>query len=228
MAEGVKKRQSLSRQSLSLSPRKREGGFSLLAPNHASTHRPSRILIEEDNDHDEEMGEDKRRRQEESSTAPETPHMSDLRHMFGRPQNGGAGTPTLAGVREMFRPQPQGPVETPRMDGLQEMLGTPAEYRAPPPENEEEKEEEVETVVELPARNARGKRTPAARTRRTPVPQSAPAKSTRASSQALEEPEHPDGDAVGARRTRARTADGAVGQVCDLVSFFGSTIYIAC
>ncbi|RPD61573.1 hypothetical protein L226DRAFT_485383 [Lentinus tigrinus ALCF2SS1-7] len=218
MIEGVKQRQSLGRQSLSLSPRKREGGFSLLAPNHASTHRPSRILIEED----EEMQDDEDEPEMPASSRPSanTPRMSDLRHVFSRPQ-GNAGTPSMTGVREMFRPQPVGPAETPRLDGVQEMLRTPAGYRAPPTEEpvsvDDDKDEdgEDEPVEELPVRNSRGKRTPAARTsRRTPVPQSAPAKSTRASSQVPEDAE------VGAvpekgttRRTRARTADGAVTQI---------------
>ena len=121
----------------------------------------------------------------------------------------------------MFRPQPQRPAETPRMDGMQEMLSTPAAYRAPVVAQEEheehddaeEHEQEEEPVEELPAKTARGRRTPATRIGRkapTPVPQSAPSKSTRAASQALEESE-PEGKT--ARRTRARTADGAVGQV---------------
>ncbi len=44
MVDGMKQRQSLGRQSLNVSPRKREGGFSLLAPGHATAHAPSRIL----------------------------------------------------------------------------------------------------------------------------------------------------------------------------------------
>ena len=222
MVESVKQRQSLGRQSLSLSPRKREGGFSLLAPNHASTHRPSRILIEED----EEMQDDDDDEPEMpalSRPATNTPRMSDLRHVFSRPQ-GNAGTPSFTGVREMFRPPPQDAVGTPRLDGVHEMLRTPAGYRAPlaeedpaPADDDHDEAAEEDSVDELPVRNARGKRTPAARTsRRTPVPQSAPAKSTRAASQVPEDA--PEAEAVPekstARRTRARTADGAVTQVC--------------
>ncbi|KAI0767349.1 hypothetical protein C8Q74DRAFT_1355372 [Fomes fomentarius] len=208
MVEGVKQRQSLGRQSLSLSPRKREGGFSLLAPNHASTHRPSRILIEED-ESDVPIADDR----DEEEPAVQTPQMYDLRHVFSRPQ-AEASTPVLAGVKEMFRARPA--VETPRMDGVREMLETPAGYRAPSPAGPEQ-EREDEPAEQVPVRNARGKRTPATRiARRTAVPQSAPPKSTRAASQALEETESGEAEAtqeVRGRRTRARTADGAVGQV---------------
>ncbi|KAM5536805.1 hypothetical protein V8D89_009523 [Ganoderma adspersum] len=219
MVEGVKQRQSLGRQSLSLSPRKREGGFSLLAPDHARPHRPSHILLEED-DGDAHMDAEPEQEEVEElaaapAPAPKTPRMSDLRHVFSKPREE-SSTPALAGVREMFRPQPQGPVETPRMDGMQEMLSTPAAYRAAPPtESQEEKddgeeEEEAEPVEEMPAKVARGKRTPATKiARKAPVPQSAPSKSTRASSQV---PEEPRATGTAARRTRARTADGAVGQ----------------
>ena len=225
MVEGVKQRQSLGRQSLSLSPRKREGGFSLLAPDHARPHRPSHILLEEDvGDDDVHMDAEPHQEEEEveelaaaPAPAPKTPRMSDLRHVFGKPREE-SGTAALAGVREMFRPQPQGPVETPRMDGMQEMLSTPAAYRAAPPtETQEEKddgeeEEEAEPVEEAPAKTTRGKRTPATKiARKAPVPQSAPSKSTRASSQV---PEETRTTGIAARRTRARTADGAVGQVC--------------
>ncbi|KAI0752857.1 hypothetical protein C8Q80DRAFT_1096959 [Daedaleopsis nitida] len=218
MVEGVKQRQSLGRQSLSLSPRKREGGFSLLAPNHASTHRASRILIEEDegdvpmHDHHETQA---------ALPALQTPQMADLRHVFRRPRDE-ASTPALAGVREMFRPQPAAPTETPRMDGVNEMLSTPAGYHAPLAEeivhgmdNDDSKEEEDESIEEPPVRTARGKRTPATRVvRRTAIPQSAPSKSTRAASQALEESESAElEDGPKVRRTRARTADGAVGQI---------------
>ncbi len=219
MVEGVKQRQSIGRQSLSLSPRKREGGFSLLAPDHGRPHRPSHILLEED-DSDAHMDDEPEPEEVEelafTAAAPKTPRMSDLRHVFARPREE-SSTPALAGVREMFRPQPQGPVETPRMDGMQEMLSTPAAYRAPPvvetrEEEEKDEEEEVEPVEELPAKTARGKRTPATKiVRKTPVPQSAPPKSTRASSQV---PDEPRTAGTVARRTRARTADGAVGQVC--------------
>ncbi|KAI1792452.1 hypothetical protein LXA43DRAFT_1006622 [Ganoderma leucocontextum] len=219
MVEGVKQRQSLGRQSLSLSPRKREGGFSLLAPDHARPHRPSHILLEEE-DGDAHMDDEPEHEHEEVeepalASAPKTPRMSDLRHVFQRPREE-LSTPALAGVREMFRPHPQGPAETPRMDGMQEMLSTPVAYRAAPAaetqdegENEEEEEEE-EPVAELPAKTARGKRTPATKiARKPPVPQSAPSKSTRASSQV---PDEPQTTGTAARRTRARTADGAVGQ----------------
>ena len=216
MVEGVKQRQSLGRQSLSLSPRKRDGGFSLLAPDHARPHRPSHILLQED-DHGDEGVEAEA--EVEEVAPPKTPRMSDLRHVFGRPQGeAGASTPALAGVREMFRPpQPQGPVETPRMDGVQEMLSTPAGYRAALvteaqlEEEGGEGEAEAEPIEELPAKAARGKKTPASKiARKAPVPQSAPPKSTRASSQV---PEEPRAAGTAARRTRARTADGAVGQV---------------
>ncbi|RDX45794.1 hypothetical protein OH76DRAFT_1387354 [Lentinus brumalis] len=213
MVEGVKQRQSLGRQSLSLSPRKREGGFSLLAPHHASTHRPSRILIEED----EEMQDEDEEPDLPTRPASNTPRMTDLRHVFSRPQ-GSAGTPILTGIREMFRPQAPAPTETPRLDGVQEMLRTPAGYRARPVEEPvpvDDDKDEDEPVEELPATNARSKRTPAARARRTPVPQSAPSKSTRASSQVPDDAAEVE---VGqenrtARRTRARTADGAVTQI---------------
>lgn len=217
MVEGVKQRQSLGRQSLSLSPRKREGGFSLLAPNHASTHRPSRILIEEDE------GDVPIVDNSDEEPAVQTPQMYDLRHVFSRPQ-AEASTPVLAGVEEMFHARPAGPVETPRMDGVREMLETPAGYRAPAPagpeqEREGEDKDKDEPAEQVPVRNAGGKRTPATRiARRTAVPHSAPPKSTRAASQALEETESGEAEATqevrGGRRTRARTADGAVGQVC--------------
>ena len=135
-------------------------------------------------------------------------------------------TPALAGVREMFRPQPLGPTATPRMDGIQDMLETPVGYRAPPPAQQrdeedggaEEQQDEDEPVEELPTRNPRAKKTPATRiARRTPVPQSAPSKSTRAASQAPEETGADEERAP--RRTRARTADGAVGQVCIFIAF---------
>ena len=94
MVEGVKQRQSLGRQSLSLSPRKREGGFSLLAPDHARPHRPSHILLEEDvGDDDVHMDAEPHQEEEEveelaaaPAPAPKTPRMSDLRHVFGRPR----------------------------------------------------------------------------------------------------------------------------------------------
>ncbi len=153
--------------------------------------------------------------------ASNTPRMTDLRHVFSRPQ-GSAGTPILTGIREMFRPQAPAPTETPRLDGVQEMLRTPAGYRARPVEEPvpvDDDKDEDEPVEELPATNARGKRTPAARARRTPVPQSAPSKSTRASSQVPDDAAEVE---VGqenrtARRTRARTADGAVTQVCRVI-----------
>ncbi|EJF61779.1 hypothetical protein DICSQDRAFT_105472 [Dichomitus squalens LYAD-421 SS1] len=230
MVEGVKQRQSLGRQSLSLSPRKREGGFSLLAPDHARPHRPSHILLEEEDEGDGSTHMDEGQEQEserpahgQNAPAPATPHMADLRHVFGRPRGESQTTPVLAGVREMFRPQPQRP-ETPRMDGMQEILSTPAAYRAPAitedgqeeedvHEEEQPEEQQEEPVEELPAKITRGKRAPATRIARkapTPVPQSAPSKSTRAASLALDQSE-PEGRT--ARRTRARTADGAVGQI---------------
>ncbi|KAI0649854.1 hypothetical protein C8Q79DRAFT_900791 [Trametes meyenii] len=242
MVEGVKQRQSLGRQSLNLSPRKREGGFSLLAPGHATAHAPSRILIEEDEHNADETHHNADAPSLGSATdasthvAPQTPRMSDLRHVFGR-AHAEPSTPALAGVRDMFRSQPQGPVATPQMDGVREMLGTPAGYRAASPGQHvpaheppvvvessghdiaQEAEEMDEHVQPLATRGARGRKAPGASriARRAPVPapQSAPAKSTRASSQALEE-QNPieGGEETGrvVRRTRARTADGEVGQ----------------
>ncbi|KAI0332216.1 hypothetical protein GY45DRAFT_1274435 [Cubamyces sp. BRFM 1775] len=240
MVEGVKQRQSLGRQSLNLSPRKREGGFSLLAPGHATAHAPSRILIEEDEPaapaqpsdeedvemHDDDLRPDPTGRRGSGREQPETPRMSDLRHVFGRAR-AEPSTPAFTGVRDMFRVQPQGPMDTPRMDGMKELLTTPAGYRPASPERRvaqteqsadapresaaQEAEEEVDQpVATIPARAARGRK--AAGTsriaRRTTVP--APARSTRAGSQALEEAG--EGDDHATRRTRARTADGTVGQ----------------
>ena len=105
------------------------------------------------------------------------------------------------------------------------MLQTPAGFRAPPLQAEggdNDVEESEETVEELPARNTRGKRTPASRTtRRTPVPQSAPPKTTRAASQTVEGTEQVDAEETRTtKRTRARTADGAIGQVPFSVSLW--------
>ncbi|KAI0772938.1 hypothetical protein BD413DRAFT_473526 [Trametes elegans] len=250
MVEGVKQRQSLGRQSLNLSPRKREGGFSLLAPGHAMAHAPSRILIEEDENESEETYGDVELLEHNPSNGqsshdhtaqapPQTPKMSDLRHVFGRPHDQ-PSTPALAGVRDMFRAaQPQLLPATPQMEGLRDMLATPAAYRrtsperrAPPQEptaqaNEDETthdvqedEEAANPIESLPARGARGRKAPGAsriaRRATVPVPQSAPARGTRAASHALED-EQDSADAPGegarpVRRTRARTADGAVGQ----------------
>ncbi|KAI0363956.1 hypothetical protein BV20DRAFT_1116599 [Pilatotrama ljubarskyi] len=274
LVAGAKQRQSLGRQSLALSPRKRDslaggGGFSLLA----SGYTPARVLIQEDDDdgesgmlqypeeqerqdgdgdEDVEMHDDEReqqQQQQEARAAPKTPLMSDLRHVFGRAHAAGTSTPALAGVRDMFRPsqpQPRGSVEMPTMEGVKEMLGTPAAYRgrvesqerreAPTTRDarveerrreeeykeQEEEEEEEEPVEPLPTRGARGRKAVAPGTgastgriaRRTPLAQSAPAKSTRASSQALEVEggeEKQGQDARAGRRTRARTADGDVG-----------------
>ncbi|KAH9851069.1 hypothetical protein C2E23DRAFT_904599 [Lenzites betulinus] len=191
MAESVKQRQSLSRQSLGTSPRKREGGFSLLAPGHAGMGTPVRFVVEEESDDEQPTATaQETAMQTETQNAPvqlQTPPMADLRHVFGRAQ-AGARTPALAGVRTMFRVQPAGPSETPRMEGVKEMLGTPVGYRAAAPERreeamteeaqtsapqdaepeknpeatqEEEKEEAEETVEPLPARGARAKKAPA-------------------------------------------------------------------
>ncbi|KAI0827314.1 hypothetical protein BC628DRAFT_1418438 [Trametes gibbosa] len=259
MAEGVKQRQSLSRQSLGASPRKREGGFSLLAPGHAGLGTPVRFVVEEESEDEQDVqaasgDRDARARAHEDgapgrddpAAPPQTPQMADLRHVFGRAQ-AGARTPALAGVRTMFRVQPTAPSETPRMDGVREMLGTPVGYRATVAERreaagaeeaepsadqdveaataahdaareEEEREEREETVEPLPARGARAK-TDAGTSgiaRRTPAagPPSAPAKSTRrAASEAPEERPSAAEDERVARRTRARTADGEVGQI---------------
>ncbi|KAI0634344.1 hypothetical protein C8Q77DRAFT_1055902 [Trametes polyzona] len=235
MAEGVKQRQSLGRQSLNLSPRKREGGFSLLAPGHATMHTPSRILIEEDEEDDEEtherhdvemqnQGIDRAASGDAPARAqPRTPRMSDLRHVFGRP-HANPSMPVLTGVRDMFRVQPQGPPETPRMEGDKEMLNTPAAYRPASPEpqperddppagvaqpqqlQEEAKDEEIEQV---PARAVRGRRAPGMSriARRAPpaVPQSAPARSTRGASQVPEEAVAPEGTTHDAERAVRRT-----------------------
>ncbi|KAI8989063.1 hypothetical protein BD414DRAFT_485866 [Trametes punicea] len=243
MVEGVKQRQSLGRQSLNLSPRKRDSGFSLLAPGHATAHAPSRILIDEDEPEGEGEGHDASRMDEDATRnesvtdhapppqQPRTPMMSDLRHVFGR-AHAEPHTPALTGVRDMFCAQPHGHTETPMMDGVREILDTPAGYRPASPERreedasieEEEDEDEEQADVQAQAtedRHARGPRGkkagPGASRRRpaVPVPQSAPAKSTRAASQTLEEDSEASRDwedGRTARRTRARTADGAVGQ----------------
>ncbi|KAI0672231.1 hypothetical protein C8Q78DRAFT_1137757, partial [Trametes maxima] len=239
MVEGVKQRQSLGRQSLNLSPRKREGGFSLLAPGHATAHAPSRILIEEDEyNADDAPALGSTTTDAPAHAPPQTPQMSDLRHVFSR-AHAEPSTPALAGVRDMFRPQPQGPPATPRMDGVREMLGTPAGYRPASPERhvrapeplvvaepsgpdaaqDAEEEGKDEPVQPLPPRGARGRKPAGASriARRAPVPaaQSAPAKSTRASSQTLEEQGPAEGSKEAARtvrRTRARTVDGEVEQ----------------
>ncbi|KAI9056479.1 hypothetical protein FKP32DRAFT_1763184 [Trametes sanguinea] len=146
MVEGVKQRQSLGRQSLNLSPRKRDAGFSLLAPAHAHAHAPSRILIEEDEqpgsgsrdrqekedgdvemrDHERDGGADEHEDQQ-ARAQPTTPRMSDLRHVFGR-VHAEPGTPALDGVREM--------------------LGTPAGYRRQV--SPERRARRVEMYVEAP------------------------------------------------------------------------------
>lgn len=236
MVDGMKQRQSLGRQSLNVSPRKREGGFSLLAPGHATAHAPSRILIEEDETdlEAEDMEGDSAASNSAPAPAQQTPRMADLRHVFGR-AHAQASSPALTGMRDMFRVQPVGPTETPRMEGVKEMLSTPKGQRpasperrsaqeephaeAPPPEVPEEAEEPTES---LPARGTRGRKAPGTSriARRMPAAaaQSAPAKSTRASSQVPEEfaPTEDAGAETGraVRRTRARTADGEVGQVC--------------
>lgn len=235
MVDGMKQRQSLGRQSLNVSPRKREGGFSLLAPGHATAHAPSRILIEEDEHEDDE---DDAITQGASNGAPapaqQTPIMADLRHVFGR-AHAQTSSPALTGMRDMFRVQPLGPTETPRMEGVKEMLSTPRVQRPASPERRSAREEppaeapqpdvpeEADEPIEpLPARGTRGRKAPGTSriARRTPAAaaQSAPAKSTRASSQVPEESATTEdagaetGRAV--RRTRARTADGEVEQVC--------------
>ncbi|KAI0657585.1 hypothetical protein C8Q70DRAFT_274107 [Cubamyces menziesii] len=236
MVEGVKQRQSLGRQSLNLSPRKREGGFSLLAPGHATAHAPSRILIEEDDpappaqssdEEDVEMQDDDAQPEPAARggsgwAPPETPRMSDLRHVFGR-AHAEPSTPALTGVRDMFRVQVQGPTETPRMDGMKELLSTPAGYRPASPERqvahaeppadepaENAEEEREQPIAAIPARASRGRKAPGTSkiARRTTVP--APARSTRAASQALEDTGEGHDHVV--PRTRARTADGTVGQ----------------
>ncbi|KAL1948394.1 hypothetical protein VTO73DRAFT_12469 [Trametes versicolor] len=235
MVDGMKQRQSLGRQSLNVSPRKREGGFSLLAPGHATAHAPSRILIEEDETdlEAEDMEGDSAASNSAPAPAQQTPRMADLRHVFGR-AHAQASSPALTGMRDMFRVQPVGPTETPRMEGVKEMLSTPTTQRPASPERRSSREEppaeapqsevpeEVEEPIEpLPARGTRGRKAPGTSriARRTPAAaaQSAPAKSTRASSQVPEEsvPTEDAGAETGraVRRTRARTADGEVGQI---------------
>ncbi|CDO68612.1 hypothetical protein BN946_scf184996.g43 [Trametes cinnabarina] len=152
MVEGVKQRQSLGRQSLNVSPRKRESGFSLLAPGHAATHTPSRILIDEDDERVtagpshtarvEDVQQERAREEEVEMQGDDgedasvraqlsTPCMSDLRHVFGRAHQAEPRTPALAGVRDMFRANPgvRPAPHTPEMDGVPEMLGTPVAYR---------------------------------------------------------------------------------------------------
>ncbi|OSD00510.1 hypothetical protein PYCCODRAFT_1479173 [Trametes coccinea BRFM310] len=235
MVEGVKQRQSLGRQSLNVSPRKRDSGFSLLAPGHAIAHAASRILVEEDDrgeeeedvemrEHDQVADEDGDEDDDRRERAqPRTPRMSDLRHIFGR-AHAEPSTPALAGVRDMFRAQPRAAPETPPLEGVGEMMGTPAGYRRQvSPERRarrievyvgqeeddqvvQEAPEEEQRVPEpdpepAPARETRGKKPPSKIARRATVSVATSSKAPEDSGESGDEP----------RRTRAHTADGAVG-----------------
>ncbi|KAH9929074.1 uncharacterized protein BXZ73DRAFT_102227 [Epithele typhae] len=167
MVEGVKQRQSLGRQSLSLSPRKRDGGFSLLAPNHAGTHRPSRILIEEE---DAEAEADDAEEEQEDSSGPEHPaHGRPAARL--RPPCGDGGYTCDDGhpaphPRQGCRARP---IE-PKTDEEEEATAAPTRGRRTRQATDSSAASQSEDIVEPPSKPARKTRA------KTPTTTTAPAR----------------------------------------------------
>ncbi|EMD36936.1 hypothetical protein CERSUDRAFT_73959 [Gelatoporia subvermispora B] len=176
MVEGAKRRQSVgsavSVARLSMSPRKRTGRFSLLAPQRPEEADADLEEQNEDEDvemqdnipqegstreppvpeeHDVEMHDVPEDPKAHAEPALQTPRMDDLRHVFG----GGAAlppkTPRLDGMRQMFAHGWQ--AATPALEGVGEMLATPTGYRAPVVVVSEEEEQEVQASEHAESQN---------------------------------------------------------------------------